>query len=110
MFLFKKTLIKPIFLNNLKHLSAKFSENHYDYKNIVKIQDDNSFRKLIMINEKHRNSLSLDMIRALQYGIDSINFDKCRVLVISSSSNKVFSSGKKRLYFRIFLYYYRTSF
>jgi enoyl-CoA hydratase/carnithine racemase len=33
------------------------------------------------------------MIECLQSAIDSINYDKCRVLVISSSNHSIFSSG-----------------
>lgn len=67
-----------------------------DENDLVRIDDtNNSFRKLIMIKENQRNSLGLKMIQTLQKGIDTINLEKCRALVISSSSKNIFSSGRE---------------
>lgn len=59
----------------------------------VQIEDEHVFRRVTMCNEKQRNALGLEMIRSLQSSVDSIDFEKCRVLVISSSNAKIFSAG-----------------
>lgn len=46
-----------------------------------------------MSNQKQRNSLGLEMIRNLQECVNQVDLTKCRVLVLSSSCSKVFSSG-----------------
>lgn len=65
---------------------------------LVRVEDANENEKficrVIMANEKQRNSLGLDMIRSLRKSIQSVDLNQCRVLVISSSSHKVFSSGR----------------
>jgi hypothetical protein len=91
--------IRPILLasfGGIRHFSVDQLKSNQE-NGYVKIDDnyENCFlRKVTMINEKQRNSLGIEMIRHLQSSIDSINLDKCRVLVLSSISPKVFSSGK----------------
>ena len=62
---------------------------------LVKIEDnhDLNLRRILMVNEKQRNSLGIDMIRDLQKSINSTDLEKFRVLVIASSNKTVFSSG-----------------
>ena len=65
------------------------------YSSNVEVDDDvtNSLRRVYLNNERQRNSLGIEMIRSLQSSIDSLDLNKCRTLVISSKSNKIFSSG-----------------
>lgn len=60
---------------------------------LVRICDEGVWRRITMSNEKQRNSLGLDMIRSLQSSLNTIDFQQCRVLVISSSQPKIFSAG-----------------
>ncbi|CAF0874671.1 unnamed protein product [Brachionus calyciflorus] len=65
-------------------------------RNLVKIEQNEESKfmtRILMNNEKKRNSLGIDMIRQLQQAIDEIDLEKCRVLVIGSSCLKVFSAG-----------------
>ena len=57
----------------------------------VKEKNDHLTR-ILMNNENQRNALGLNMIRELQRAVDTLD-KKCRVLVIGSSSKKIFSSG-----------------
>ena len=75
-----RRLIKPI-VTNVKYNSTFVSD------------EPNVYRRIVMCNEKQRNSLGLDMIRSIRSGVDSIDFDKCRVLIISSNQQKIFSAG-----------------
>lgn len=47
-----------------------------------------------MCNEKQRNALGLDMIRALQESVSTVDPNKHRVLIISSAQTNVFSAGE----------------
>lgn len=62
---------------------------------LVKIEDNHelNLRRILMVNEKQRNSLGIELIRDLQKCINSTDLEKCRVLVIASSNKTVFSSG-----------------
>ena len=83
-----KNLVPCLNLKYISTSSAKF--------NLIKINDnyENKYvTKIIMDNQKQRNSLGIEMIRELQISISKIDFSKCRVLVISSSCPKVFSAG-----------------
>jgi enoyl-CoA hydratase/carnithine racemase len=65
-------------------------------KELVLIDDNyenNFMRRILMNNEKQRNALSLNMIRELAKAIDSTDLNKCRVLVLGSTSSTIFSSG-----------------
>ena len=65
-------------------------------KELVLIDDNyenNCMRRILMNNEKQRNALSLEMIRELSQAIDSTDLNKCRVLVLGSTSSTIFSSG-----------------
>lgn len=75
------------------HRLSQIVQNVRGNSNFLQITDEHVFRRVIMTNEKQRNSLGLDMIRSLQAAVDTINFDQCRVLVISSNNPKVFSAG-----------------
>lgn len=93
--IFSHPMVRINTILKLRHASTKSFSDEY-----IKVDDnfENSFvRKITMINEKQRNSLGIDMIRSLQKGIDSIDLDKCRVLVLNSSSPKVFSAGNFEL-------------
>lgn len=93
---YNKKKLYSFFDANFKLLSTK--QNNGD--GLVRIDDnyENKFiRKIVMENEKQRNSLGLDMIRSLQNAVNTIDLEKCRVLVISSSSLKVFSSGNFKI-------------
>lgn len=46
-----------------------------------------------MSNQKQRNSLGIEMIEDLQKAINEIDYEKIRVLAISSSDPAIFSSG-----------------
>lgn len=86
-------IIKKQFTSSL---NSKFFSTCSAKLNLVKIDDnyENKYvTKIIMDNQKQRNSLGIDMIRALKLSINSIDLSKCRVLVISSSCPKVFSAG-----------------
>lgn len=60
---------------------------------LVQATDEAECRRITMSNLKQRNSLGIDMIRALQAAVDSTNFEQCRVLVLSSVDDKIFSAG-----------------
>lgn len=62
-------------------------EDHLDDKQGLHV------RRIVMVNKKQRNTMSLEMIKNLQHAVLSTPVDKCRALVISSSCPKVFSSG-----------------
>ena len=51
-------------------------------------------RRIVMCNERQRNALGLDMIRALQESVNCVEPAKHRVLVISSAQTNVFSAGE----------------
>ncbi len=59
----------------------------------VEISDSTVFPRITMCNEKQRNALGIDMIRSLQSAVDSIDLNQCRVLILSSSQEKIFSAG-----------------
>ncbi|RNA21170.1 enoyl- hydratase domain-containing mitochondrial [Brachionus plicatilis] len=82
--------------NVITNLASKAFSTVPTKSNLVKINDnfENKFlTKIIMDNQKQRNSLGIDMIRALRESIKQIDLSKCRVLVIGSSCPKVFSAG-----------------
>lgn len=60
---------------------------------LVQVTDEAVCRRIAMSNLKQRNSLGIDMIRALQAAVDSTNFRRCRVLVLGSLDDKIFSAG-----------------
>lgn len=60
---------------------------------LVQVTDEAECRRIAMSNLKQRNSLGIDMIRALQAAVDSTNFERCRVLVLGSVDDKIFSAG-----------------
>jgi enoyl-CoA hydratase/carnithine racemase len=60
---------------------------------LVQITDEPIVRRITMINLKQRNPLGLDMIRALQSAVDTTDFARCRVLVLGSADDKIFSAG-----------------
>ena len=72
------------------------SVQNYSSQKMVKVETSTEhgfLTRVLMNNEKQRNSLGLDMIRDLQHAIDELDLNACRVLVIGSTSPKIFSSG-----------------
>ncbi len=79
-----------------KSLLSYIPRFEYSSEKLVTIQvkEKNEYlTRILMNNEKQRNSLGLNMIRELQNAIDTLDLNKCRVLVIGSTSRKIFSSG-----------------
>lgn len=76
--------------NLLRYLSTNTKNN-----GLVVVDDKthNGITRIIMSNEIQRNSLGIEMINELNNSVRSVDLDKCRVLVISSSNSKVYSSG-----------------
>ena len=83
-------MLRRLILNNR---SFKLTEFVRKNSNFVKINDEGIQRRITMCNDKTRNSLGLEMIRSLQSAVDTIDFEKCRVLVLSSNHEKIFSAG-----------------
>ena len=100
-------------LSNLSHQFLKIpsvfcfnTRNSYSSEKLltVEVSEKNAYiTKILMNNEKQRNSLGLNMIRELQRAVDTIDLNKCRVLVIGSTSHKVFSSGHNLKEYSYFL-------
>lgn len=72
--------------------------NKSESNQFVEIKDISSkngglIRRITMINDKQRNTLSLEAIKHLQDSINSIDFDKYRVVILSAGKRHVFSSG-----------------
>jgi enoyl-CoA hydratase/carnithine racemase len=63
------------------------------YTSLVQVTDEAVCRRISMSNLKQRNSLGIEMIRALQAAVDSTNLERCRVLVLGSLDDKIFSAG-----------------
>ena len=61
----------------------------------VRVIDDSlkQTRRVVMCNDKQRNALGLEMIRALQESVSTVDTTKCRVLILSSAQANVFSAG-----------------
>lgn len=71
--------------------SINYSSNQY-----VEIKDKNLnglVRRIIMINDKQRNTLSLDAIKHIKNAVKSTDINKYRVIIISADKRSVFSSG-----------------
>ena len=88
-----KLLSVKLILNNFKTNSSNvFVRNN---SNLVKVIDDEKFqlRRIVMSNVKQRNSLGVEMIQSLESAIKTTDYEKTRVLVISSSCPIVFSAG-----------------
>jgi enoyl-CoA hydratase/carnithine racemase len=86
--------LEILFTNSSRGLSSK-STAHAPLLKLVEINDEHAaLRRVVMSNERHRNSLGLEMIRSLQQAVDSTDPSKTRALVITSSSPTVYSSGK----------------
>lgn len=82
----------PLIIGRLYSSTSSFSNK----KELVLIDDNyenNFMRRILMNNEKQRNALSLEMIRELSQAVDSTDLNKCRVLVLGSTSSTIFSSG-----------------
>lgn len=91
--IFSHPIVRINTILKLRYASTATKSISDEYIKVDDNFENNFIRKITMINEKQRNSLGIDMIRSLQKGIDSIDLDKCRVLVLNSSSPKVFSAG-----------------
>ena len=63
----------------------------------VQIRDENRnglIRRIVMVNDKEKNALSLDAIKHLQKSISDTDLNKFRMVVLTAEKRNVFSSGK----------------
>ena len=86
--------------NLKKYFSTKCGvayQNDNNFKNFIEMKDTTTknglVRRIIMINDKQRNTLCLEAIKYLQNSIKSIDPDKYRVIVLSAGKRHVYSSG-----------------
>lgn len=83
-------MLRRLFFNQKKFKATDAVRRN---SNFVKISDEAIQRRVTMCNDKTRNSLGLEMIRNLQSAVDTIDFEKTRVLVLSSNHARIFSAG-----------------
>jgi hypothetical protein len=86
--------------NLRKYFSTKssvYSKIDDNSKNFIEIKDktinNGLIRRIVMINDKQRNTLSLEAIKYLQNSIKSIDTDKYRIIILSAGKRHVYSSG-----------------
>lgn len=73
-----------------------------DASSLLQIKDENlhgNVRRIILSNDKQRNTLSLEAIKQLQKAIRETDVDKFRAIIITAEQRSVFSSGEKFLIF-----------
>jgi enoyl-CoA hydratase/carnithine racemase len=72
-------------------ISSKNDSNGY-----IEIRDTDKnglIRRIVMVNDKQRNCLSLNAIKHLQNAIKNTDVNKYRIIILSAGKRNVFSSG-----------------
>ena len=68
----------------------------HETSSLLQIRDEiihGNVRRIILSNDKQRNTLSLEVIKQLQKAISETDVDKFRAIIITAEQRSVFSSG-----------------
>ena len=94
--LFKSKKLATSAQNIYKNFFTLSSVLNKDSSSYIEIKDANRnglVRRIVMINDKQRNTLSIEAIKQLQNAIKSTDTNEYRVIVLSAGKRNVLSSG-----------------
>jgi hypothetical protein len=85
-------------LHKLKFSSKTVKHADDDVSKYVRIKDEDRnglIRRIIMVNDKEKNALSLNAIKHLKNSICDTDLKTFRMIILTAEQRNVFSSGKK---------------